>query len=57
MQPATSVEAVQKICGASYKTANELVAVMCKHGILQEITGQTCNRVFIFAEYLAIFND
>ena len=57
IQPATSVEAVQKICGTSYKAANELVAQMCKHGILQEITGQTRNRVFIFAEYLAIFSD
>ncbi len=57
IQPATSVEAVQKICDTSYKAANELVAQMCKHGILQEITGQTRNRVFIFAEYLAIFSD
>lgn len=57
IQPATSVDAVQKICDTSYKTANELVAQMCKHGILQEITGQTRNRVFIFAEYLAIFSD
>jgi len=57
IQPATSVDAVQRICDTSYKTANELVAQMCKHGILQEITGQTRNRVFIFAEYLAIFSD
>lgn len=56
-QPATSVEAVQKICDISYKAANELVAQMCTHGILQEITGQTRNRVFIFAEYVAIFSD
>lgn len=57
IQPATSVESVQKICDTSYKTANELVAQMCKHGVLQEITGQTRNRVFIFAEYLATFSD
>lgn len=57
IKPATSVDAVQKICDISYKTANELVAQMCKHGILQEITGQTRNRVFILAEYLAIFSD
>lgn len=56
-QPATSVETVQKICDISYKAANELVAQMCTHGILQEITGQTRNRVFIFAEYLTIFSD
>ena len=57
LQPATSVETVQKMCDISYKAANKLVAQMCTHGILQEITGQTRNRVFIFAEYLAIFND
>jgi Fic family protein len=57
MQPTTSVEGVQKTCNISYKAANELVAQMCAHGILQEITGQTRNRVFIFPEYLAIFND
>ncbi|WP_181258549.1 hypothetical protein [Nitrosomonas ureae] len=35
----------------------ELVAQMRAHGILQEITGQTRNRVFIFAEYLEIFDN
>ncbi|SOD17993.1 Fic family protein [Nitrosomonas ureae] len=57
IQPATSVETVQKICDISYKAANELVAQMRAHGILQEITGQTRNRVFIFAEYLEIFDN
>ncbi|MER2513579.1 MAG: Fic family protein [Nitrosomonas ureae] len=56
-QPAINVEDVLKICGISYKAANELVAQMCAHGILQEITGQTRNRVFIFAEYLEIFDN
>lgn len=57
MHPATSVEDVQRICGTSYKAANDLVALMCQHGILHEITGQSRNRMFIFAEYLTIFND
>ena len=56
-QPAINVEAVQKICGISYKAANELVTQMCAQGILQEITGQTRNRVFIFAEYLEVFDN
>lgn len=56
-QPATSVEDVQKICETSYKASNDLVSQMCMHGILLEITGQTRNRVFIFAPYIAIFND
>ena len=56
-QPAISVEDVLKICDISYKAANELVAQMSTHGILQEITGQTRNRVFIFAEYLDVFDN
>lgn len=56
-QPATSVEDVQKICETSYKASNDLVSQMCAHGILLEITGQTRNRVFVFAPYIAIFND
>jgi Fic family protein len=57
VQPATSVEDALKICGLSYKAANDLIGLMCKHEILQEITGQTRNRVFIFAPYLSIFEN
>jgi Fic family protein len=57
VQPATSVEDALKICGLSYKAANDLIGLMCKHEILQEITGQTRNRVFIFAPYLSIFDN
>ncbi|MBX3615623.1 Fic family protein [Nitrosomonas sp.] len=57
MQPAIRIEEVQKICDLSYKAANELVAQMREHGILHEITGQSRNRVFIFADYLAVFSD
>lgn len=57
MQPAIRIEEVQKICDLSYKAANELVAQMSERGILHEITGQSRNRVFIFADYLAVFSD
>lgn len=56
-QPAIRIEEVQQICDLSYKAANELVAQMCEHGILREITGQSRNRVFVFADYLAVFSD
>jgi Fic family protein len=56
-QPAIRIEEVQKICDLSYKAANELAAQMREHGILREITGQSRNRVFIFADYLAVFSD
>lgn len=57
VQPATSVEAALKVCGISYKAANDLIALMCKFEILHEITGQTRNRVFIFAPYINIFDN
>src|SRR5690606_20485902 len=43
--PTTDVEQAQKICNLSYKAANDLVADMCKHGILIEMTGQSRNRM------------
>ncbi len=57
VQPATTVEAALTVCGISYKAANDLIALMCKLEILHEITGQTRNRVFIFAPYLNIFDN
>lgn len=55
--PVTDVEQAQKICNLSYKAANDLVADMCKHGILIEITGQSRNRMFMFSSYIATFNE
>ena len=56
-QPATSVEDASRICDLSYKAANDLIGVMSKHEILHEVTGQTRNRVFVFAPYLDIFDN
>lgn len=56
-QPAVTVDDVQKICGLSYKAANELVAAMQQKQILKETTGQSRNRVFVFSSYLGIFNE
>lgn len=55
VSPATTVDEALKVCGISYKAANDLITLMCEHKILSEITGQTRNRVFIFAPYLNIF--
>ncbi|WP_228522839.1 Fic family protein [Methylophilus sp. 14] len=56
-QPATSVEDASRICDLSYKAANDLIGLMSKHEILHEVTGQTRNRVFVFAPYLDIFDN
>lgn len=55
--PAVSVQAVQKNCDLSYKAANNLVALMHQKSYLQEMTGQSRNRVFVFSPYLALFNE
>jgi Fic family protein len=55
VSPAITVDDALKVCGISYKATNDLIALMCEHKILSEITGQTRNRVFVFAPYLNIF--
>lgn len=57
VRPVVRVEDAQSICQLSYKAANDLVALMQQQGVLQEITGQSRNRLFVFAAYLAIFNE
>lgn len=55
-QPILSVDQAATICGVNYRPANDLVALMCKHNILREITGQSRNRLFAFEPYLRIFD-
>ncbi len=54
-QPIISVEQATAVCGVSFRPANELVALMCEHGILKEITGQSRNRLFAFDPYIRMF--
>lgn len=56
-QPIINVDQAAEICGTNYRPANELVAKMCEHHILKEITGQSRNRLFIFDPYLRIFDQ
>lgn len=57
VRPVVRVEDVQNICQLSYKAANDLVSLMQQQGVLQEITGQSRNRLFVFSAYLAVFNE
>ena len=54
--PMISVENAVKTLGISYKAANDLVKQMCDEHILDEVTGQSRNRMFRFTPYLNIFN-
>lgn len=56
-RPVVRVEDAQNICQLSYKAANQLVSLMQQQGVLQEITGQSRNRLFMFSAYLAVFNE
>jgi hypothetical protein len=55
--PVINVEQVAVVCDSNYRPANELVAQMCQQNILKEMTRQSRNRLFVFEQYLRIFND
>jgi Fic family protein len=55
--PVTNIENAAKKCSLSYKAANDLVRIMHEKNIVDEMTGQSRNRIFIFKPYLDIFKD
>ena len=55
--PVTSVKAVQSITGLSPKAANDLVQAFMKEKLLVETTGYQRNRIFLFEEYLKMFQS
>lgn len=54
-KPVIHVKQVQSLTITSYKAANDLVSDFVQAGILQEMTGQSRNRVFVFNDYLKLF--
>jgi Fic family protein len=54
-EPFVNVAKVQEVTGTSYAGANQLVSRMVDCGILEEITGQARNRVFVYGRYLDLF--
>lgn len=55
--PVTTIDNAAKKCSLSYKAANDLVRLMQEKQMVEEMTGQSRNRIFIFKPYLEIFND
>ena len=53
--PFVMIEDVAKVCGVTYKAANDLVKKMCDDKFLSEVTGQSRNRIFAFDQYLDLF--
>lgn len=56
-QPLLTIKEVQKVCNLTAKTAGDLVSQFVEKGILKELTGQYRNRIFIYDDYLKMFND
>ena len=55
--PVTTVDQASKICELSYKAANDLVKLMQEKQYVQELTGQSRNRIFVFNKYIQAFTD
>ncbi len=54
-KPVIQINEAQELLGVTFKSANELVIRMHQNGILKEITGQSRNRIFVFDDYLKLF--
>jgi len=54
-KPVIQVKEAKKLLSVSYKAANDLVNEFVEHGILKESSGQNRNRIFVFEQYLKLF--
>jgi Fic family protein len=55
-QPVITVRNVQVVLPSAFRTANKLVEQFVKLGLLEEMTGQKRNRVYIYKPYMNLFN-
>lgn len=55
-RPVLDIKTIAALLETTPNTANALVADFVKHAVLFEITGQQRNRLFVFKNYLALFN-
>ncbi len=53
--PFASVKDVEQRTGLSKKAAGDLVQTFVDHAIMEEVTGNTRNRLFTFGPYLDLF--
>lgn len=53
--PIVDVKSSARIIGSTTNTASALINDLVAHGVLQEMTGQRRNRLFMFQDYLALF--
>ena len=55
--PVLTVDDAARICGVSYKAANDIVKLLCNDKYLVESTGQSRNRLFSFKPYTDLFAE
>lgn len=53
--PVVTVDDAARLCDISYKSANEIIKLLCADEYLVESTGQSRNRLFHFKPYTDIF--
>jgi len=53
--PVIDVSQVTELLEVTTNTASAIVQDLVKYGVLQEITGQLRNRLFMFREYIDFF--
>lgn len=56
-RPIVTVAEIQRVIGATYAAANNLVTRLAALGILHEITGYARNRRFRYEPYVWLFSD
>jgi Fic family protein len=56
-KPIVYVNQVKEVTNSSFKSANDLVADFVEAGILKETTGHNRNRIFVFEQYLKMFEN
>ena len=55
--PVVTIKDIQMVTGLSPKAANDLARLFVEQSILKEITGYQRNRIFVFWEYLSLFEN
>jgi Fic family protein len=56
-RPVATAGSLRRRLSISQTTADRLIAILMKHGILHELTGQRRNRVFYFKDYYDLFTN
>jgi len=55
-KPVITINEAKDWCSLTFKAANDLTQIFQTRGWLEEMTGFQRNRVFVFKQYLDLFN-